>query len=64
MSDERTAPYTTVELAQTAGVTDAYIRYLLLRGKLTGEKRGRDWFIPVEEGRRWLASRRERWEKF
>lgn len=61
---ERTVPYTTTELAKEAGVSDAYLRRLLIAGKLAGEKRGRDWLIPAEEVKRWLAQRRARWEKY
>ena len=61
---ERTRPYTTVELAKEAGVNDSYIRQLLIAGKIDGHKLGTVWLISAEEGRRWLASRRERWEKF
>lgn len=64
MSDERTTPYTTKELAEAAGVYQSYIRQLLLAGKLTGEKLGRDWLIPADVGRAWLQERRRRWEKF
>ena len=60
---ERTSPYTTNELGKEAGVSDAYIRRLLIAGKLTGEKVGRDWLIPVDVGRAWLTERRARMEK-
>lgn len=64
MSDERTTPYTTKELAEAAGVSDRYVRQLVTDGKLAGQKVGRDWIIPAEEGRAWLQERRARWEKF
>lgn len=64
MADERTKPYTVDELARDARVTETYIRRLLRHGKLTGSKFGDVWMIPVDEGRRWLSSRRARWEKF
>lgn len=63
MSDERTTPYTTKELSEAAGVNQSYIRQLLIAGKLTGEKLGRDWLIPADVAQRWLEDRRERMEK-
>lgn len=36
---------TTTEAAALTGYASAYIRQLVLRGTLTGQKRGRDWFI-------------------
>lgn len=62
--NDRTMPYTTGELAKEAGVSDAYIRQLLLSGKLAGTKSGRDWLIPADVGRAWLQERRARWEKY
>ena len=47
----------TVELAEVAKVSSAYLRRLLIDGKLKGEKRGRDWFIEDEDAREWLAAR-------
>jgi len=64
MDNERALPFTVKELAEAAGVHVSYIRQLLQTGKLDGYKQGRDWFVPVDVGRAWLASRRERWEKF
>jgi len=49
--------YTTKELAEKAKVTPAYIRQCLLDGTLRGYKRGRDWFIAVQDGDRWLKDR-------
>ena len=49
--------WTAQSLAEAAGVTDAYIRYLLLNGTLTGDKFGYQWRIHYVEGKRWLASR-------
>ena len=49
--------YTTRELAERAGVTPAYIRQLLIEGKLRGYKRGRDWFITTRQAERWLKER-------
>ena len=49
--------WTTVELAEVAKVSSAYIRKILISGKLKGVKRGRDWFIEDEDAREWLAAR-------
>ena len=49
--------WNTRTLAEAAGVTDSYVRLLLLQGKLHGEKFGHIWRIPYEEGRQWLESR-------
>ena len=51
--------WNTVTLAQAAGVTDAYIRYLLLNGTLQGEKFSRVWRISYEVGRQWLEGRQK-----
>ncbi len=40
---------TTIEAAKLTGYTDAYFRQLVRRGKLHGEKRGRDWFFLKSE---------------
>ena len=50
---------TTKELAELAGVDPSRIRQLLLAKKIEGYKRGRDWFIPYTEAKRWLESRKE-----
>lgn len=43
-------PYCTVaEAAQLAGITPAYVRLLLARGQLRGEKVGRDWLALRED---------------
>ena len=61
---ENEKEWTTMELAQHAGVVQAYIRQLLIAGeKLKGHKRGRDWFIPDSEAQRWLRSRKDRYIK-
>lgn len=62
--NERTKPYSTQELAREANVSDAYIRRLLIDGKLAGQKLGPVWMISVEEGRRFLTQKRARWEKY
>jgi excisionase family DNA binding protein len=52
---------TTQEAAEIAGVSDAYIRQLLLEGKrLRGEKFGRQWMIQRAELERWLKERQSR----
>jgi len=50
--------WTTKQLAQTAGVSPAYLRQLLLAGTLKGRKIGRDWLIPDYEAQKWLNNRR------
>jgi hypothetical protein len=52
-------PWTTSSLAEAAQVDQSRIRQLLLAGKLQGQKLGRDWLIPYEEGQRWLEGRRK-----
>ena len=52
--------WTTNSLAEAAGCDSSNIRLMLLQGKLKGEKLGRDWIIPQEEGERYLELRR-RW---
>lgn len=49
--------WSTPLLAAAAGVTTGYLRRLLIRGELPGTKLGRDWWIPYEVGRKWLAGR-------
>jgi excisionase family DNA binding protein len=39
---------TTTEAARLTGYTPDHIGLLRRRGRLTGEKRGRDWFISFE----------------
>jgi excisionase family DNA binding protein len=41
--------YTTKEAAEELGVTDAYIRQMILNGKLGALKAGRDHLIPAAE---------------
>jgi excisionase family DNA binding protein len=61
MDVNRTAPYTTRELATAAGVTNRYIRQLVKEGKLAADKQGRDWFIPAAAAKAWLAQRSAGW---
>ncbi len=63
MNNERTVPFTTKELSRTAGVSDAYLRQLLIAGKLAGYKQGRDWFIPADVAQRWLEERKVKPDK-
>jgi excisionase family DNA binding protein len=55
--EEAEKDWTTTRLSKVAGVSDAYIRQLLLSGKLEGYKLGRDWRIPDEVARPWLEDR-------
>jgi len=48
---------TTKEAAEIAGVTDAYIRQLLIAKKMRGEKFGKSWMIARAELDRWMESR-------
>ena len=49
--------YTTVELAQRAGVSTGYLRRLLIVGRLDGGKIGRDWVIDRASAEAWLRDR-------
>jgi excisionase family DNA binding protein len=51
---------TAVELAELAGVTQTRIRALCAGGKLNARKIGRDWLIPEDAARAWLASETRR----
>ena len=64
MDSERTTPYSTTELAEAVKLSDAHIRRLLIDGKLSGVKVGRDWIIPVDVAQSFIRERRSRWEKF
>jgi hypothetical protein len=58
--NNRGGNWTTRDLAMAAKVTPAYIRQLILAGKLRGAyKLGRDWLIPDTVARRWLESREQ-----
>jgi hypothetical protein len=50
--------WTTNDLAKAAGVTPQFIRQEIWAGNIECQKVGRDWAIPAEEARRWLAERR------
>ena len=41
--------YTTKDFAEELGLTDAYVRQLILSGKIEAQKVGRDHLIPAAE---------------
>ena len=49
--------WTTQQLAKRAGLADAYVRSLLIAGKIEAEKFGHIWAIPDEEAVRFLRER-------
>jgi excisionase family DNA binding protein len=52
---------TTREAAELAGVTDSYIRRLLIGGTLKGRKLNNwIWLVSQSEVERWIAQRREK----
>jgi hypothetical protein len=52
--------WTTGELSEASGLTDARIRQLLIEDKdLHGHKLGRDWRVKDLEARRWLGTLEE-----
>lgn len=57
MAEDNKQFWTTNELAREAKVSSAYIRQLLLEGKLEGHKQGRDWIILDRDAREWLEKR-------
>lgn len=59
---ERTYPYTSEELAEAAGVSDVYIRQLLVKGKLAGLQIGIHWLILAEDATTWISERRRCWK--
>ena len=59
---ERSLPYTSEELAEEAGVSDVYIRQLLVKGKLAGLQIGIHWLIPAEDAITWISERRRCWK--
>jgi excisionase family DNA binding protein len=52
--------WTTRELAEKTGLDQSHIRRLLIEGKISGRKIGRDWLIPDSEAQRWLGSRKRK----
>lgn len=61
MSETTSRELTTRDAAKLAGVTDSYIRYLLIRGVLRGRKLNNwIWLIPRTEIERWIAQRKDR----
>ena len=63
-NERRTTPYTVKELADAVNLSEVHIRRLLAAGEIVGQKIGRDWIVAADEGQRFIASRRSRWEKF
>lgn len=51
--------WTAQELAKAAGVDDSYIRYLLIHGKVQGQKFGKAWMIADRDAKAFLMSRAE-----
>jgi hypothetical protein len=49
--------WTAQQIAKRAGLTDAYVRSLLINGKIKGKKFGYVWAISDEEAARWLGER-------
>ena len=37
--------HTTKEAASKLGISEQYVRYLLIRGRIEGKKLGRDWVV-------------------
>lgn len=52
------ADYTTAELAEKAGTSQAYLRQEIKDGRLRAVKRGNLWLIAEAEASRWLANPR------
>lgn len=55
--EEPKREWTTTELAERAGVSQAYVRQLILAGEIRARKVGRDWIISNTEAQRWLENR-------
>lgn len=55
---EITKLWSTAKLAGEARVSSAYIRQLILDGKLPATKQGRDWIIFDEDVQAWLEKRK------
>jgi len=51
--------WTTGELARIAKVDGSYIRRLCGQGRIRAVKFGRDWAIPDDVAKAWLARRME-----
>jgi len=49
---------TTAQAAKRLGITPDSVRHQIARGRLLGEKRGRDYFIPAIEVARYATARR------
>lgn len=55
---ETQTDWTTGRLAEAAGVSDAYIRRLLIDKRIRGKKiADRVWLVPHHEAVRWLEER-------
>jgi len=61
MADKKEFPkvdyYTTRSLGLMSGLTQDYIRQLILAGKIKAQKVGRDWMISANEVMRFLRER-------
>ncbi len=61
MSDSDSREVTTKEAAALAGVTDSYIRRLLIVGTLKGRKLNNwTWLIPRREVEQWIANKKRK----
>ena len=61
MTETKHHELTTKEAAALAGVTDSYIRRLLIQGTLKGRKLNDwVWLVPRLEVQRWIAQKAER----
>jgi hypothetical protein len=49
---------TTIEVARLKAVDPSSVRRALLRGRLHGERKGRDWVIRYREAAAWEPERR------
>jgi len=60
MSETTRRELTTKEAAELAGVTDSYIRRLLIDGTLQGRKLNNwVWLVPTTEVERWMEKRED-----
>lgn len=55
--DTSKSQFTPQDIGELAGVSDAYIRQLLLSGELKGHKHGNTWAITRTEVKRFLQER-------